>query len=211
MPSVETMITFAIAAFILIIIPGPSVLFSVARALEFGRGGGLASVAGNTLASLILGVTVALGVGAIVVRSELLFNIMKYLGVAYVLYLGVQAIRHRKVRDHGDGEEIKAKSSFKIFLQGAVVGATNPKSLVFFIAVLPQFVDIKAGNPTLQMLVLALIFTLIALIFDSLWVLLAAAARNWFANSPGRLDNLRGLGGFMMIGLALTLLFASRA
>lgn len=210
MPPIEAMIAFAIAAFILIVIPGPSVLFSVARALEFGRGGGIASVGGNTIASLVLGFAVALGIGAIVVRSELLFNIVKYLGVAYVLYLGVQAIRHRKDRSHGE-TKMKQQSNVKIFMQGFIVGATNPKSIVFFIAVLPQFISIKEGNPITQMMVLAAIFTLIAFISDGAWVLLAAGARRWFASSPGRLDTLRGIGGFMMIGLAITLLFASRA
>lgn len=209
MPSIEAMITFAVAAFILIVIPGPSVLFSVARALEFGRGGGLASVAGNTVASFVLGVVVALGVGAVVARSELIFNIIKYLGVIYVIYLGVQSIRHRKDRPHGE-EELKDQPRWKIFSQGFVVGATNPKSIVFFIAVLPQFINLKVGSPVTQMVVLAAIFTVIAFVSDGAWVFLAAGARKWFANSPGRLDTLRGVGGVMMIALGITLLFATR-
>lgn len=210
MPPIEAMLTFALAAFILIVIPGPSVLFSVARALEFGRGGGFASVAGNTFASFVLGIGVAVGVGALVIRSELLFNIVKYLGVVYVIYLGVQAIRHRKDRPHNEGEPLARQSNLKIFTQGFIVGVTNPKSIVFFIAVLPQFVDLNAGHPILQMIVLAAIFTTIALISDGAWVLLAAGARDWLAKSPGRLDNLRGVGGLMMIGLGVTLLFAQR-
>lgn len=210
MPSIEAMLTFALAAFILIVIPGPSVLFSVARALEFGRGGGFASVAGNTAASLVLGVLVAIGVGALVVRSVLLFNIIKYLGVAYVIYLGVQAIRHRKDRPRNAEDELQEQSNIKIFWQGFIVGVTNPKSIVFFIAVLPQFVNISAGNPTTQMVVLAIIFTVIAWVSDGAWVLAAAGARAWFAKTPGRLDTLRGVGGGMMIALGATLLFASR-
>lgn len=210
MPPIEALVTFAVASLILIVIPGPSVLFSIARALEYGRAGGLFSVLGNTLGSFIIALLVAFGVGSLVARSVTLFTIVKLLGAGYVIYLGVQGIRHRKHRPQVDGKSVALKqSNLQIFASGFLVGATNPKSIVFFIAVLPQFIAIDAGNIPLQMLVLALIFTVIAFISDAIWVILASAAREWFASSPGRLDVMKGIGGGMLIALGGTLLFVS--
>lgn len=210
MPTIEVLIAFAIASLILIVIPGPSVLFSIARALEYGRTGGIFSVLGNTLGSFVIALLVAFGIGSIVTQSATLFTIVKLLGAAYVIYLGVQGIRHRKDRPHADSETVvQRQSNLQIFGSGFLVGASNPKSIVFFIAVLPQFVSIEAGQVPLQMLVLALIFTVIAFLSDGVWVILAAAAREWFASSPGRLDTMKGIGGGMLIALGGALLFAS--
>lgn len=209
MPSPEAIIAFTIAALILIVIPGPSVLFSVARALELGRGGGLASVAGNTLGSFLVAVLVAFGVGAIIVKSVVVFTIIKILGAGYVIYLGIQGIRHRKDRPQTESDAYRNASYWKLFSTGFIVGATNPKSLMFFIAVLPQFVNNSGPSVPLQLITFACIFTIIAFVSDGLWVLAAAAARNWFASSPGRLDTLKGIGGGMLIGLGGVMMFAS--
>ena len=206
MPSPETLVAFAAASVLLVVIPGPSVLFVVGRSLSLGRPGGLVSVVGNEIGVLPLVVAVAFGVGTIVAESILLFTIVKLLGAAYLVYLGVQAIRHRR-----DGVETKdapgrrTPSHWVTLRQGIVVGATNPKSIVFFVAALPQFVDVRAGNVPLQMMVLGLLFTLVALVFDSMWALLAGTARTWFASSPRRLSTIRATGGGMMIGLGGTL------
>ncbi|MCK9794110.1 LysE family translocator [Isoptericola sp. 4D.3] len=206
MPPVDSLLAFALASVVLIAVPGPSVLFVIGRSLTLGRRGGLVSVLGNELGALIPVAAVALGVGSVVARSVVLFTVLKLLGAAYLAYLGVQAIRHRR-----DGTDVVADprarpaSSWTTLRQGFVVGATNPKTIVFFVAALPQFVDFPAGAVPLQMLVLGLVFTLIALVLDGTWAVLAGTARAWFARSPRRLAAVRATGGGMMVGLAGTL------
>ena len=208
MPSVETLLTFTLAGVILVIIPGPSVLFIVGRALAHGRRAALASVAGNTTGASLVVVVVALGFGAIAARSAAVFTVLKLVGAAYLVYLGVQTIRRRGDLVARLGEPA-GPGDRRMFWQGVVVGFTNPKVLVFFAAVLPQFVEAEAGSsPTTQMLVLGLLFAVIAATLDSAWGLAAGTARNWFATSPGRLRWMGGLGGTSLIamgaGLALT-------
>jgi threonine/homoserine/homoserine lactone efflux protein len=209
MPSAATLLTFALAGIILVVIPGPSVLFIVGRALAHGRRAALLSVAGNTTGASIVVVTVALGYGAVAARSVEVFTVLKLAGAAYLVYLGVQTFRHR-----GDLVAALAGSAApaqgRLYWQGVVVGVTNPKVLIFFAAVLPQFVDMGAGNATAQMLVLGLLFALIAATLDSTWGLLAGAVRTWFATSPARLRFVGGTGGLMMIGLGVGLAATGR-
>jgi threonine/homoserine/homoserine lactone efflux protein len=206
-PSLETLVTFTLAGIILVIIPGPSVLFIVGRALAHGRRAALASVAGNTTGASLVVVVVALGFGAIAAQSVTVFTALKLVGAAYLVYLGVQTIRHRGDLIAELGEPA-GPADHRMFWQGVVVGFTNPKVLVFFAAVLPQFVDAEAGSPTTQMLVLGLLFAIIAATLDSAWGLAAGTARTWFATSPGRLRWMGGLGGTTLIvmgaGLALS-------
>ena len=209
MPSAATLLTFALAGIVLVVIPGPSVLFIVGRALAHGRRAALLSVAGNTTGASIVVLTVALGYGAVAARSVEVFTVLKLAGAAYLVYLGVQTFRHR-----GDlvaalaGPAAPAQG--RLYWQGVVVGVTNPKVLIFFAAVLPQFVDMHAGDATLQMLVLGLLFALIAATLDSTWGLLAGAVRAWFATSPARLRFVGGTGGLMMIGLGVGLAASGR-
>ena len=203
MPPITTLLTFSLASVILIAIPGPSVLFVVGRSLALGRRGGLLSVLGNELGAVPLLTAVALGVGTIVAESVPIFTAIKVAGAAYLVYLGIQAIRHR--RQGIEGAEAVGRApvrSFTLVRQGFIVGVTNPKTIVFFVAVLPQFVDLHAGVVPVQMMVLGLIFLLIAVICDSVWALAASTARGWFARSPKRLAAIRATGGGMMIGLA---------
>lgn len=209
MPSLEAVIAFALASVILIAIPGPSVLFVIGRSLALGRGGGLWSVLGNELGALVPIAAVALGVGSVVAQSVVLFTIVKLLGAMYLAYLGIQAIRHRRDGIGDASSESPHKvSAFVVLRQGFIVGATNPKTIVFFVAALPQFVDFHAGAVPVQMMVLGLVFTVIAFVCDSVWALLAGTARAWFARSPRRLAAVRGTGGGMMIGLGGVLLLA---
>jgi threonine/homoserine/homoserine lactone efflux protein len=206
-PSVETLLAFALACIILVIIPGPSVLFIVGRALAHGRRAALASVAGNTTGASLVVAVVALGFGAVAAQSVEVFTVLKLVGAAYLIYLGIHTIRTR-----GDLvtklSEPAGPADRRMFWQGVVVGFTNPKLLIFFAAVLPQFVDAGAGSATTQMLVLGLLFALIAATLDSTWGMVAGTARAWFATSPDRLRWMGGLGGTSLIvmgaGLALT-------
>ncbi len=209
MPSTQALLAFSLASFVLIVIPGPSVLFVVGRSLSLGRRGGLLSVLGNEWGALVPVAAVAVGVGSLVAESIALFTIVKLLGASYLVYLGVQAIRHRRA-GLGDaaGPKPRAVSSKTVLRQGFIVGATNPKTTVFFVAAVPQFVDFHAGDVPLQMMILGLVFTLIAFVCDGAWALLAGSARAWFARSPRRLSAVRATGGGMMIGLGGSLVLA---
>lgn len=210
MVPVTNLLTFAVAAFLLIVVPGPSVLFVIGRTLALGRRGGLLSVLGNAVGELVQVAAVALGVGVVLAQSALLFSVVKFAGAAYLVYLGIQAIRHR-----GGGpaaaDPARPASTFRVLREGFIVGATNPKSIVFFVAVLPQFVDYSAGAIPLQLGTLGALFLLIALVSDSAWALAAGTARHWFASSPRRIAALGTTGGAMMIGLGGTLALVGNA
>lgn len=206
MPPAERLGAFALASFILIVIPGPSVLFVIGRSLAYGRRGGLLSVVGNALGVLPLVIAVALGLGAVVAASATVFTAIKLAGAAYLIYLGIQAIRHRglsRAQLRGSGHTDLAPTT--LLRQGFVVGVSNPKTIVFLVAVLPQFVSLQAGAVPLQMIALGTVFVLIALASDGIWALVAGSAQEWFARSPSRLAGLRASGGMMMVGLGGTL------
>lgn len=192
---------FALAAFVLIVIPGPSVLFTIGRSLAYGRRGGLLSVLGNAIGTLPATALVTLGLGQLIAESIVVFTAVKIAGALYLMYLGVQAIRHR--HDHAalPSRPTQVPSSGRQLWQGIVVAATNPKTLVFFIAVLPQFVSRDAGSVPLQLAVLGCLFAAIALCCDSVWALIAGTARTWFGRNPRRLSQMGAAGGAMMVGL----------
>lgn len=201
MPSLATLGAFALAAFAIIVIPGPSVLFAVGRSIALGRRAGLLSVIGNSLAIIPMVAAVALGLGFIVAQSLLLFTAIKFAGALYIVYLGIQAIRHRKNGSIDALARGPRHSTTRMLGEGFLVGISNPKLLVFFVAVLPQFVDFHAGAVPLQMMTLGIVFFLIAVLSDSTWALLAGLARGWFARSPKRAERLSATGGVMLIGL----------
>jgi threonine/homoserine/homoserine lactone efflux protein len=204
------LLPFAAVALVILVIPGPSVLFVVGRAVALGRRAGVVTAAGNEVGELLQVAAVALGIGAIVQRSLLVFTILKLLGACYIVYLGVRAIRERRALARVLDHAIVPRRTTRIALDGFIVGATNPKSAVFFAAVLPQFITPTAGHIPLQLLTLGLIFTAIALASDSLWALAAGTARNWFARSPHRLELVGGTGGLLMIVLGLRLALTGR-
>jgi len=210
MVSLEQLLAFSVMATAIILIPGPAVLFVVGRALAHGRRSALTSVVGTELGAMTAAAAVAFGLGAIVERSVLIFSAVKLVGAAYIVYLGVQAIRHRRSLEGALGTADGGPAGGRAFWQGYVVGVTNPKALVFFVAVLPQFVSRENGHVPLQMLVFGAVFALIALVFDGLWGLAAGAARSWFARSPRRLAAVGGTGGLMMICLGVTVAATGR-
>jgi len=204
------LLAFTLTAFALIVVPGPSVLFTVSRALALGRAAGVATVAGNTVGVYVQVVAVAFGIGALVERSVMVFTIVKLGGAAYLIFLGIQAIRHRQKLAEMLGSRIENKSVARVMADGFVVGIGNPKAIVFFAAVLPQFVDRPAGQVPQQMLLLGAIFAGIALLSDSGWALVAGSARAWFGRSPRRLELIGGTGGLVMIGIGATLAVSGR-
>ncbi|WP_189950509.1 LysE family translocator [Streptomyces alanosinicus] len=213
MVSTDRLAAFAALSFLLIVIPGPSVLFVVGRALAHGRRVALTTVVGNTIGAYALVAAVALGVGSIVERSVLVFTVLKLAGAAYLVYLGVKAWRRRGSlraafrRTESGGPR---QGALRTLGEGFAVGVANPKTMVFFAAVLPQFVDRAHGHVPAQMLLLGLVFNAIALASDSVWGLLASGARGWFARSPRRLSAVGGIGGLTMIGLGVTVAVTGR-
>ncbi|KRA24740.1 lysine transporter LysE [Microbacterium sp. Root61] len=207
MVPLENAFAFTLAALVLIVIPGPSVLFTIGRALALGRIGGLLSVLGNALGLLPIIAAVAFGIGGIVAESVVLFTIVKVVGALYLMYLGIQAIRHRRDAATTAADGAPARSVWRQLGEGFIVGVTNPKTIAFFVAVLPQFVDLRAGAVPMQMMQLGLIFFVLALLSDGAWALVAAGARSWFGRSPNRIQNLTATGGGLMIGLGGILLF----
>jgi len=198
------LVAFVLAALLLVVLPGPSVLFVIGRALAIGRVGALLSVVGNAVGMFVQVVAIALGLGVVLEQSIVLFTVVKFAGAAFLVYLGIQAIRHRNRRASTTGADAPT-SAWRSLGAGAVVGVTNPKSVVFFIAVLPQFVDPLAGGVPLQMIELGAIFALLAMVFDSVWALSASFARAWLGRSPRRLSRLGTTGGVAMIGLGVGL------
>jgi threonine/homoserine/homoserine lactone efflux protein len=206
------LLAFAAVALIIIVIPGPSVLFVVGRALAHGRRVALASVLGNEAGSLVLVVLVALGVGPLVARSDLIFTVLKLAGAAYLVFLGARAFLQR--RRHGLVDEAATAAPphgwARAVFQGFLVGVSNPKTLIFFAAILPQFIARSRGDVPVQMLVLGAIFALIATISDGAWSLVASGARSWFGRSPRRMELVGGTGGLAMIALGITVAVTGR-
>ncbi|WP_314176888.1 LysE family translocator [Streptomyces winkii] len=209
----ESILAFAAMSLLVIVIPGPSVLFVIGRALAHGRRTALATVLGNLVGSYVLVIAVAWGLGALVESSAAVFMGVKLAGAAYLVYLGVHAFRHRKQMDaaYMEAPAGERRGDLRTILDGIVVGVTNPKGIVFFAAVLPQFVDHAAGHVPVQMMVLGLVPVAVGLITDTLWGLGASAARSWFARSDRRLSMVGGAGGFAMIGLGVTVAATGRA
>lgn len=211
MISSATGAAFALACLALIVIPGPSVLFVVGRSLSLGRRSGVFSVLGNALGALPLILAVAFGLGAIVTGSAVVFTAIKIIGAGYLMHLGVQAIRHRgQAPESAAATAAQRVSDGRILMQGFMVGVTNPKTIVFFVAILPQFVEPSRGSIPLQLIQLGLIFVVTALACDTVWALIAGTARGWFVSSPKRLSRMTGAGGTMMIGLGGALLLTGQ-
>lgn len=208
MPSSNQWIAFLVASILFIQVPGPSLLFMLGRALTVSLRDALISVVGNGLGITVQVLLVAVGLGAVVAASSTAYTAVKVVGAAYVIYLGVQAIRHRgdarRALLRGDPEP---ERSGRALGTGFVVGLTNPKTIVFFVAFLPQFTaDSAPAGP--QLAVLGLVFGAMCIASDSIWATLAGKARQWFAREPARLDRLGAAGGVMMIGLGTTMAVA---
>ena len=201
---------YIVAAMVIILAPGPSVLFVIARAIAWGRKTAVFTVAGNVTGAFALSTLVAVGLGPILQRSDLAYAAIQWGGSLYLMYLGVEAIRQRKIhaedmRNQGDAAPGIARS----IRDGFWVGALNPQGLVFYAAVLPQFVDRDRGNVALQLIFLGAVFSILAFISDGTWGLLAGTARQWLATDAKRLEKLRATGGIVMIILGISVLISA--
>lgn len=204
MPEPTAIASFLLVAIVVIVVPGPSVIFVIGRAMILGTKGALVSVWGNALGVGVQILAVALGVGALIYASDLLFTAVKILGSGFLVYLGIQGIRHRAdfAASLNDG---KTAGDSRVLLDSIVVGLTNAKTLVFFIATFPLFVSPGAGSPISQMLVLGGLFFVIGVASDMVWAIAAGTARKWLTRSLGRLAAVRLGGGVALILLGLYL------
>jgi len=179
-------------------------MFTIARAIAWGRGTAVLTALGNALGMLSLSIVIALGLGPLLQRSQVLLESVQVLGGLYLIYLGYDALRHR--HEHVDDmvrvEEVKP-SLFNLIRQGFMVGVLNPKALVFFSAVFPQFVEPQAGSVTLQLLLFGAIFAIMSFLLDGMWGFIVGSSRDWFVTSRNRLVVLRTAGGCVMVFLGI--------
>jgi threonine/homoserine/homoserine lactone efflux protein len=210
MPSPSTLLAFAAASVVIIAIPGPSVLFTIGRALSAGRREALLTVVGNALGILTQICALAIGLGPLIAASATAYTALKVVGAGYLVWLGIQAIRNRRALAEAFEAGVPVPThSLHAVRAGYVVGVTNPKTIVFFAALLPQFVD-PASSVLAQLVALGTVFAALALVMDGTVALVASRARDWFASSPRRMSRVGGTGGLMMVGLGTGLLLTGR-
>jgi threonine/homoserine/homoserine lactone efflux protein len=201
---------FFIASITIIMVPGPSVLFTLARGVAWGRAVAVLTVLGNSIGTLILSVIVAIGVGPLLSDSKAFSITLQLAGGLYLVWLGVGAMRHR----HAHAEAMRKREEYRpsnvtVVRQGFTVGILNPKSLVFFAAVFPHFVNRSKGHATYQLLLLGLIFSVMAFLSDGTWGMIAGTAREWLSDSPNRLVVLRTVGACVMMTLGVIIVVSA--
>ncbi len=210
MVSAGQLLGFALASLILIVIPGPGVLFVVGRALAHGRRTALATACGHAAGNYVVAACVAVGLGALLERSVTVFTVVKIAGALYLVWLGIHAIRQRKSLADTFAAAAEPRGGWRALRDGALVGITNPKAYILFGAILPQFVNRAAGSVPGQMLLLALVSVVIGAVSDCTWGFAASAVRSWFASSPRRFELVGGAGGLAMIGVGVTVAITGR-
>lgn len=206
MVSLEALIAFVPIAALIIAVPGPSVLFTIGRALAVGRASALRTVIGNGLGLLVQGLVIACGVGALMSTLAWALTALKIGGGLYLVWLGIQALSAAEPTD----DEVTQRRPGSDLRTGFVLGVSNPKTLVFLTALLPQFVPATA-DPVPQMLALSAVFAVLAILGDTVWALSAAQARAWFGRSAGRMRLLQRGGGLVLIGLGAWTLASGQA
>src|SRR5258708_377383 len=201
MPALSTIALFLLAALGLLLIPGPSVLYILTHSVAQGKRAGLASVLGIELASLIHAIAAALGLSALLLTSALAFSIVKYLGAAYLIYLGVRTLLAREERQQ---TAAAPKSLSQLLTRGFLVNLLNPKTALFFYAFLPQFVNPARGAVAGQMLLLGALFVLLASCTDSLYALLGSTVGKLLTRNTGFRRLQRYVTGSIYIVLGVT-------
>lgn len=202
-PGAANLGLFISAALVLLLIPGPAVLYIVARSVEQGRLAGFVSDLGIHTATLVHVAAAALGLSAVLASSALAFSVVKYAGAAYLIWLGLKKVFGRvespdvDVTGQGDGH-------WRLFRDGFVVNLLNPKTALFFLAFLPQFVEVDRGHVAMQVAFLGLLFTFLGFITDGCYALAAGTAGNWLKRSRVYLEVERYVSGVLFIGLGLT-------
>ena len=197
---------FLIASLALLITPGPAVLYIVARSINQGRMAGIVSVLGVETANFFHASAAALGLSAILVSSALAFDIVKYVGAAYLIFLGIRKLLVREAE--AQEQATKRESVSRIYSQGFVVNILNHKTALFFFAFLPQFVNTSNGNVTLQMFLLGIMFVVMALITDGCYAFVSSSIANQLKDNQGFARNQRYVTGLIYIGLGVVTAFS---
>jgi threonine/homoserine/homoserine lactone efflux protein len=204
MPEPSTLALFAVAAVTLLVIPGPAVLYIVTRSVDQGRAAGLASVCGVHVGTLVHVAAAALGLSALLVSSATAYDAVRWLGAAYLVWLGVRRLLARDDDLAAAGSGNRRTGLGRIFAQGVVVNVLNPKTALFFFAFLPQFVDTARGSVPFQVLVFGSAFVLLGLVSDGTYALLASTGAGWLRRRPGVARVSRLVSGGVLISLGVT-------
>jgi threonine/homoserine/homoserine lactone efflux protein len=205
-PDPGALAVFALAALVLLVIPGPAVVYIVAQSVSRGRLAGIVSMLGIQVGGLVHVAAAAAGLSALLVRSAAAFDAVKYAGAAYLVYLGA---RRLVGKDGGEEGGVRPERSLRrLFGQGIVVNVLNPKTALFFFAFLPQFVDVERGSVALQIATLGLLFVALATLSDGLYALAAGSAASWLRGRPGFLRGERFATGGVLVGLGLLTAFS---
>ena len=206
MPSLSTIAAFAAASLLLLLIPGPAVLYIVNRSVSDGRQAGLAAVAGLSLGNLVHALAAAVGLSAVLATSATAFNTVKWLGAAYLIYVGVRTLMKPAPAIDPDQPGVSPR---RAFTQGVVVNVLNPKVALFFLSFLPQFIHPESGHASLQALVLGLVFVLIGCCTDGTYSLVASSLRTVLLRGRTLPFVQRWVAGSVFIGLGLVAATAS--
>jgi threonine/homoserine/homoserine lactone efflux protein len=201
MPTLSALELFAVAAFALIVVPGPSVLYIVSQSVAHGRTGGLAAVLGVEVGAFVHVAGAALGVSAIIASSAEAFSVLRVAGGAYLVVLGIRRLLERDAGAEAGSARTRPLGS--IFRQGMIVNALNPKTALFFLAFLPQFVDPARGDVALQASVLGLVWVAIATVSDAAWALGSGSLVGLVRGSTRARRAERFASGGVLIGLGV--------
>ena len=196
---------FTLASLAILAIPGPAVIYVLTRAVAQGRSAGFVSVLGVETGTLAYALAAAAGLTALIAASEVGFTVVKFAGAGYLIYLGI-----RKLRERPSSIDVPSAGRTRMYVDGLVVQVLNPKIAVFFLAFLPQFVDAGSGSTALQILLLGVWFTVLAILSDGLYVLLAGGLSGWLRRSVSAPRRLARASGAIYIGLGLAALSGSR-
>jgi threonine/homoserine/homoserine lactone efflux protein len=205
-PDASTLAVFAVAALILLVIPGPAVLYIVSQSVTRGRLAGLVSMLGIQVGGLVHVAAAAAGLSALLVRSAVAFDAVKYAGAAYLVYLGLRRLLGRELQDKSENPQ--SKRLRRLFAQGIVVNVLNPKTALFFFAFLPQFVDVDRGAVAFQIAVLGVVFILLAIVSDGVYAIAAGSAAGWLRARLGFARAERWASGGVLVGLGLATAFS---
>jgi threonine/homoserine/homoserine lactone efflux protein len=205
MPEASTLALFTLAAITLLVIPGPAVLYVVTRSADQGRAAGLASVCGVHVGTLVHVAAAALGLSALLVSSATAYHAVRWLGAAYLVWLGVRRLlAHDEPSGTAKDRTARRLGLRRIFAQGVVVNVLNPKTALFFFAFLPQFVDTSRGSVPFQVVVFGIAFVLLGLVSDGTYALLASTGAGWLRRRPGVARASRLVSGGVLISLGVT-------
>jgi threonine/homoserine/homoserine lactone efflux protein len=207
MPELHTFLIFAAASAAFLAVPGPSVIYIVSRSLAEGRRAGVVSALGIQGGGLVHVIAATIGVSALLASSATAFSVVKYAGAAYLIYLGIRKLRHGDDEAEGVGGPVPRR---QLFWQGVIVNSLNPKTALFFLAFLPQFVDPDRGAVAPQVLALGVLFLVLATLSDSTYALVAGSVRGWLGERGRTLARVSGV-SYLGLGVLAALSPASNS